>query len=78
MRSRGYLWEKRHGLRVDEGQQEICDTITRICGGFGDEYWVERDRSAEFSVGVFQGDRRRRLAWDCRAWRWRSGRYIPR
>jgi len=29
-------------------QQAVCDAVQKICAGFDDDYWLERDRSGEF------------------------------
>src|SRR6476661_5201815 len=29
-------------------QQQIRDAILKLCEGFGDEYWLDHDRSGEF------------------------------
>src|SRR4026208_2613923 len=29
-------------------QQEIREAILKICAGFGEDYWLERDRDGEF------------------------------
>ena len=29
-------------------QQAIQDAIRRLCAGFGDEYWLEKDRTGGF------------------------------
>src|SRR5262245_51341228 len=29
-------------------QQEIREAVLRICAGFGDDYWLARDRDGEF------------------------------
>ena len=31
-------------------QQAICDEVQKTCAPFDDDYWLERDRSAEFPV----------------------------
>ena len=33
---------------LTENQQAIRDAIAKICGGFGDAYWLERDREGGF------------------------------
>ena len=43
--------------RYTEEQQEIRDTILRICADFDDEYWLERDR-----VGGFPHDLHKAMA----------------
>ena len=30
------------------GQQEIREAILKVCAGFGDDFWLERDRDGEF------------------------------
>ncbi len=34
--------------RMTEDQNEIRESILRLCAQFGDDYWLERDRSGEF------------------------------
>jgi acyl-CoA dehydrogenase len=34
--------------RYTEAQQEIRDTVLRICADFDDEYWLEKDRNGGF------------------------------
>ena len=29
-------------------QQLICDSVQKICDEFGDDYWLEHDRTGEF------------------------------
>ena len=29
-------------------QQAICDEVQKACAVFDDDYWLERDRTAEF------------------------------
>ena len=29
-------------------QQDVCDAVQKICAGFDDDYWLERDKSGEF------------------------------
>ena len=36
------------GFSLTEAQQEIREAILRVCAGFGDDYWLERDRDGEF------------------------------
>jgi len=31
-------------------QQQICDAVKRYCSGFGDDYWLERDRNGGFPL----------------------------
>ena len=33
---------------LTSAQQEIRETILKVCAAFGDEYWLERDRDGEF------------------------------
>lgn len=33
---------------VTPGQQEIREAILKLCAGFGDDYWLERDHDGEF------------------------------
>jgi acyl-CoA dehydrogenase len=33
---------------LTEAQQEIRDAILKVCAGFGEDYWLERDRNGEF------------------------------
>ncbi|MEA2856918.1 MAG: acyl-CoA dehydrogenase, partial [Methylobacteriaceae bacterium] len=35
-------------LEHSKEREAIRDAIARICGGFGDDYWLERDRSGGF------------------------------
>jgi len=35
-------------FRFTEAQQEIRDTVLRICADFDDEYWLEKDRNGGF------------------------------
>lgn len=35
-------------FRYTEAQQEIRDTVLRICADFDDEYWLEKDRNGGF------------------------------
>ena len=37
-----------------EDQQAIREAITRICADFGDDYWLEKDRSAAFPQELHQ------------------------
>jgi acyl-CoA dehydrogenase len=39
---------------LTEPQQEIRQAILKICGGFGDEYWLERDRDGEFPHAFYR------------------------
>jgi acyl-CoA dehydrogenase len=39
---------------LTEPQQEIREAILKICGGFGDEYWLERDRDGEFPHAFYR------------------------
>lgn len=41
------------GFALTEEQEKICETISRICGFFGDDYWRDRDESAEFPWEFF-------------------------
>src|SRR5947209_19887340 len=38
----------RMSLEHSKDREAIRDAITRICGRFGDDYWLERDRSGGF------------------------------
>ena len=29
-------------------QRQICDGVTKLCAGFGDQYWLERDTDGRF------------------------------
>src|SRR5262249_42389187 len=33
---------------LTEAQQEIRDAILKVCAGFGDDYWLERDHDGAF------------------------------
>lgn len=44
-------------FRYSEAQQEIRDTILRICADFDDDYWLERDR-----IGGFPHDLHKAMA----------------
>ena len=35
-------------FRLTAHQQEIRDQILRICAGFDDDYWLDRDRNGGF------------------------------
>src|SRR5436309_12652796 len=35
-------------FRLSDEQQQIRDEIGKLCARFGDEYWLEKDRSGEF------------------------------
>ena len=39
---------------LTDAQQQIRDQILRICGGFDDSYWLERDRTATFPDDFFK------------------------
>jgi len=39
---------------LTDAQQQIRDQILRICGGFDDTYWLERDRTATFPNDFFK------------------------
>lgn len=32
----------------NEAQNQIRDAIHRICGRYGDDYWLDKDRKGEF------------------------------
>src|SRR3954452_4355587 len=38
----------RMALERSKDREAIRDAVARICGGFGDDYWLERDRSGAF------------------------------
>ena len=29
-------------------QRQICEGVTKLCAGFGDQYWLERDTDGRF------------------------------
>lgn len=33
---------------LDSAQEEIREAILKLCGGFGDDYWLDRDRDGSF------------------------------
>ncbi len=33
---------------LDSAQEEIREAIVKLCGGFGDDYWLDRDRDGSF------------------------------
>lgn len=35
-------------------QQSICDEVQKTCANFDDDYWLERDRTAEFPFDFYQ------------------------
>ena len=35
-------------------QQQICDSVEKICAGFDDRYWLEHDQSGEFPFEFHQ------------------------
>ena len=37
-----------------DAQQSVLDAVTRICAGFGDEYWLSRDRDGRFPRELHQ------------------------
>jgi acyl-CoA dehydrogenase len=41
-------WSFDMDLALTEAQQEIREAIFKVCAGFGDDYWLERDSDGEF------------------------------
>jgi acyl-CoA dehydrogenase len=39
---------------LNEDQLNIRDAITKICGQFGDDYWLERDSDGQFPVDFYK------------------------
>ena len=35
-------------VSLNEPQQEIREAVLKVCTGFGDEYWLERDKDGAF------------------------------
>jgi acyl-CoA dehydrogenase len=35
-------------FELSEDQQSICTSIQKLCAQFGDDYWLAKDRDAEF------------------------------
>jgi len=35
-------------------QQAVCDAVQKICAGFDDDYWLERDQSGEFPEDFYR------------------------
>jgi acyl-CoA dehydrogenase len=35
-------------------QQAVCDAVQKICAGFDDDYWLERDKSGEFPEDFYR------------------------
>ena len=38
---------------LTDAQREIREQVLRLCARFGDDYWLERDRTATFPDGFF-------------------------
>ena len=41
-------WSIDMDFSLTPGQQEIREAILKVCAGFGDDYWLERDSDGEF------------------------------
>jgi len=38
----------------DDDLQQIRDSVLKLCSGFGDNYWLERDRTATFPEDFYR------------------------